>query len=69
MPRSTRRSGTRFDSLVGDGVEVGPETLGVDRRCPVEQLGNGLGCDESQASKWAELTAVTPMAPVVPRDS
>ena len=55
-PRSTRWSGTRFDALIGDGVEVSSELLAVDGRSCLEELCDGFCCYEAKTSQRGEFT-------------
>ncbi len=55
-PRSTRWSGTRFDALIGERVEVLSELFAVDGRCGLEELCDGVSCHESETAHRGELT-------------
>src|SRR5580704_10957197 len=56
-PRSGRgSSATRCYVLAGDGVEVDPETLVVDRRCRLEQCHCRLGGHEAVATQRRQLS-------------
>lgn len=56
IPRDRRRSATRFDALVNDGVHVVPEPCAVDARGATEQRRSALGRDKPQTAKRGQLT-------------
>jgi hypothetical protein len=55
-PRSTRWSGTRFDVLIGDDIEVSSELFAVDGWSRLEELCDGFCCDEAKTSQRGEFT-------------
>ena len=54
-PRSTRWSGTGFDALIGDGVEVSSEPFGVDGWSCLEDLCNGFRGHEAKPTQRCEF--------------
>ena len=50
-PRTGRiGSGTGFEVLGSDAVEVGAQTLQVDARCPLEERDGGIGTNKAVAA-------------------